>query len=205
MWTAAEYLCKNIPGCKTAYVQSDEISLLITDWDNEKTQGWYDYDLEKLCSVTASMATSSFLMKMLKLFPSRKDSLFNQEGLPGFDARFWNLPKEEVNNYFIWRQQDARRNSVSMLARSKFSHKECQNKSCIELKEMLKGVGIIWKEVPYSYQHGICLEKNTFKSEVTFLRDGVLNTTEVIRNGWFVVFETPLFVNNRNYINKHLE
>jgi tRNA(His) 5'-end guanylyltransferase len=118
----AKYLCKNVHGTKLAYIQSDEISLLLTNFDKQNTQSYFDNNLQKIVSVTASLASSYFTSISSKIFGDIK--------LAQFDSRAFVLPKEEVNNYFIFRQQDAIRNSVQMLARSIFPHKECQNKNC---------------------------------------------------------------------------
>jgi tRNA(His) 5'-end guanylyltransferase len=200
MWNAARTLCENIQGCKIAYVQSDEISLLLTDWEKETTQGWFNYDLEKMCSVSASQVTSAFLVSMMVLFPERRDALIAGKGLPAFDARFWNLPKEEVANYFIWRQQDAMRNSVQMLARSVFSHKQCDRKSSLELKEMLLEKGTAWEEQDNHCKSGACLVKVAVEEDITFERGGVVNNVTVQRSRWITDMETPLFVEDREYI-----
>jgi len=96
MYTTALYLAKNIQGCKLAYTQSDEISLLLTDWEAERTQGWFQYKVEKVASVSASMASAKFLTMMLTMFPERKDLLMSGKGLPSFDARFFSSPNMKL-------------------------------------------------------------------------------------------------------------
>src|SRR5690348_9670302 len=107
MAAAAEYLCENIPGSRLAYVQSDEITLLITQ-RTVYDQGWFNLEVQKLCSVAASMCTFAFNDELRHHFTD-----LEHRKLPPavFDARFWNLPTHEVTNCFIWRQQDAVRNS----------------------------------------------------------------------------------------------
>jgi tRNA(His) 5'-end guanylyltransferase len=123
-------LLKEIQGVKVVYIQSDEISLLITDFDKLTTEAWFDYNVQKMCSVAASMTTVSFHRTL---------------GIYGtFDCRVFNIPREEVCNYFVWRQKDWMRNSVSMLAQSVFSHKELQNKSTSDMHEMLHQKNINW-------------------------------------------------------------
>lgn len=201
MWSTAVYLCQKVQGCKIAYVQSDEISLLLTDWEKETTQGWFNYDLEKMCSIAASQATSIFLVEMMNLFPERREALLEGVGLPAFDARFWNIPKDEVVNYFIWRQQDAIRNSVQMLARTHFSHKQCDKKSCEELKEMLRdSAGVSWERSPIHCQRGVCVVKESFEELVTFQKKGEQHSVMATRAHWVPDMNTPMFVADRDYI-----
>ena len=54
------FLCENIQGCKFGYTQSDEITLLLTDYDTLTTDAWFDNAVQKMCSVSASMATMAF-------------------------------------------------------------------------------------------------------------------------------------------------
>src|SRR5271166_1882089 len=131
--TAME-LCKELQGCQMAYVQSDEISLLLTNYQTFDTQSWFDNNLQKMVSVAASIAGVTFTMNSDKVW-----GFDEYYGLPiqrpaYFDARAWVLPKEEVTNYFLWRQQDATRNSVQMLAHSLYSHKQLNNKNSSELQ-----------------------------------------------------------------------
>ena len=124
-----KYLCENIQGCKLGYTQSDEITLLLTDYDTFDTNAWFDYNVQKICSVSASMATMAF-NKYLRDFSKdtlrRINNAFTctieedkyatvlenaiEKGAM-FDSRCFNIPKEEVTNCFIWRQQDATRNA----------------------------------------------------------------------------------------------
>ena len=103
--TAIE-LCLEIQGAKIAYTQSDEISILLTDYDNLKTSPWFDYNIQKMCSIASAMASVKF------------SSVWGSTGL--FDCRVFNIPKDEVMNYFVWRQKDWLRNSLSMLAQANF-------------------------------------------------------------------------------------
>jgi tRNA(His) guanylyltransferase len=95
MWAAATYLCENIQGCQIAYVQSDEITLLLTDYTTFETEAWYDYQVQKMCSVAASMCSVAFLRAYVKRFHA--GGLDPDVKLPAFDARVWNLSKDEVN------------------------------------------------------------------------------------------------------------
>jgi tRNA(His) 5'-end guanylyltransferase len=205
MWVATKHLCKNLQGCKLAYWQSDEVSVLLTDYEKETSQGWFDYKVEKMCSVGASLFTSAFLAAMMNYFPDRESDLRNGKGLPAFDARFFSIPKDEVTNYFIWRQKDAIRNSVQMLARAHFSHKDCANKDNVALKAMLlEEKGIDWEEEKTYLKSGLCVIRKPFETTVTFERGGEMHTEEVTRKIWEPDLNTPRFVEERDYIEKHL-
>ena len=130
MCNTARTLLKEIQGAKLAYIQSDEISILITDFDTIETDAWFDYNLQKICSISASIASVKFSVDL------------NITGL--FDCRVFNIPKEEVNNYFIWRQIDWIRNSLQMYTRNFYSHKECRSKKKADMHEMLYAKGKNW-------------------------------------------------------------
>ena len=226
MQDTAKYLCENIMGCKLAYTQSDEISLLLVDYEKLETQAWFDNNLQKMVSIAASMATMAFnkfftnnvkneIMeykaslvpqsvelqeKIKKYYDTLKQAL--EKGAM-FDARAFILPKEEVNNYFIFRQQDATRNSIQMVAQSNFSQKELQGKNCNVLQDMLhEQKGINWNDYPTVYKRGSCIIK---VYDVIIQYDEVGNicgSTE--RTKWIVDKEIPIFTQDRNYINKYV-
>jgi len=132
MLNTAKALLKEVQGAKCAYKQSDEISILIADFDKLTTEAWFDYNIQKMTSVSAGIASATFSM----------DFMHEEDKIAVFDSRVFNIPKEEVCNYFIWRQQDWIRNSVQMLARCHFSHKELHKKSNSDLHEMLHTKGV---------------------------------------------------------------
>lgn len=226
MQDTSKYLCENIMGCKLAYTQSDEISLLLVDYEKFGTQAWFDNNLQKMVSVAASMATMAFNKFFMREVLEEKfeweagftpQSVMIQERHQKyidnlktainkgamFDARAFILPKEEVNNYFIWRQQDATRNSIQMVAQSNFSHKELQGKSCNALQDMLhEQKGINWNDYPTVYKRGSCIIKVydviTQYDEV----ENICGYTE--RTKWIVDKEIPIFTQDRDYINKYV-
>jgi tRNA(His) guanylyltransferase len=206
MHDTAKYLCENISGCQIAYTQSDEITLLLTDYATLHTQPWFDKNIQKMCSVSASMATASFNSNFHNNY---KDSSCWTHGnykedmeqlnyymnveLATFDSRVFNIPKEEVCNNFIWRQQDATRNAILMMGDAHFSHKELQNKSCNNIQEMLfQQKGINFNDTPIYQKRGACIIKETYMKE------------EVERSRWIVDYEIPIFTQDRNYIEKYL-
>ena len=130
---ATEETCKQIQGFKLAYVQSDEISIILSDLNEIKTEAWFENNINKIVSVSASLFTGYFN---------------NYESLNGkiafFDSRAFNLPLHEVENYIIWRYKDCIRNSILSVGQSVFSHKELLNKNQLQIKEMLKNKNIDW-------------------------------------------------------------
>lgn len=150
-----DYLVKNIQNAVLGYTQSDEISILLNDWKRLETDQWFDSKVQKMCSVAASMATAKFNFIFSHLF--NRDVVLYDPAI--FDARVYNLPKEEVTNYFIWRQQDASRNSVQMLGRFYFSHKEMEGKSNSEIQDMLMlQHGVNWNNIRTWMKRGSCVD-----------------------------------------------
>jgi len=144
----AAYLCKNIQGAKCAFVQSDEISILLTDFDNLTTDAWFDGNIQKITSISASLATAKFN----ELRPGK---------IAIFDSRVFTIPSNvEVENYFIWRQQDTVRNSIQSVAQSLFSHKELENKNGNQLQEMIFQKGINWNDYPAKMKRGRLIVKD---------------------------------------------
>ena len=192
MWETAKYLCENIQGCKVAYVQSDEISLLLTDYDSLDTHAWFDKNIQKIVSVSASMATMAFNMAfrdraLIKGVQIHRDRMLTAM----FDSRVFVIPKEEVCNCFIWRQQDATRNSIQMLGQSKFSHKQLHQKNQNDIQEMLWQVhNINFNNLSTHLKRGACIVKELYNKD---------NTT---RSRWVVDTEIPIFSQDRDYIER---
>ena len=149
MQEAMKYLCSEIQGCVFGYTQSDEIILILIDYQKFTTNAWFDNEVQKICSVSASMATMAF-NKFLRdtienkpreflRIPQDLRELYVKRMKKGalFDSRCFNIPKEEVANLIYWRQLDAKRNSIQMVGQANFSHKELQGKSCDEIREIL--------------------------------------------------------------------
>lgn len=186
MQEAAKYLCENIQGCQIAYVQSDEITLLLTDWDRYGTQPWLNYRVQKMCSLAAGMCSVAFHRAIQKHYGESENV---PQTLPCFDARFWNIPRHEVANAFIWRQQDATRNSIQMLARAHFSHRQCDRKNTAQLQDMLMlEKGINWNDTPTHLKRGSCVVRQEAGG----------------RSSWVVDNEIPIFTQDREYIERHL-
>lgn len=138
MVAAAQAVFNDAQGCKLAYIQSDEASFVLTDYDNLETQGWFDYNKSKIESIAASIMTAVFNTHW------QCSNLQKGNGVALFDARAFNIPEAEVANYFLWRAGDWHRNSISMLARAHFSHAELEGKNLMDMHEMLYAIGINW-------------------------------------------------------------
>jgi tRNA(His) 5'-end guanylyltransferase len=177
----AKYLFSNMMGAKLAFIQSDEISLLLTDWETVKTESWFMNNLQKMCSVSASMATGKF------------NSLRNTEKFAMFDSRVFQIAKQsEVINYFLWRQQDTIRNSIQSVAQSLFSHKELLGKNCSQLKEMIATKGTPWENYDPMLKFGriVCksldFERIDLNREVATIKSAPLFSVDDIETNLLV-------------------
>ena len=188
MFGTAKFLCENIQGAKVAYTQSDEITILITDYENLDTCAWFDYKVQKMTSVAASMATLRF-NNIIRVCMHED---FSRNAY--FDCRVFNIPKEDVNNNFVWRQLDATRNSIQGLGQANFSHKELQNKTCNMIQDMLfTQKGINWNDCETWQKRGACIVKKQHD-----IGNGVM------RGKWEIDYEIPIFTQDHDYINKLL-
>lgn len=218
MQQTMKYLCENIQGCVLGYTQSDEITLILVDYKNLNSSAWFDYEVQKMCSVAASMATMVFnkffteeayqVRSEEERLPDKEEGKYKSilyaaaEKGAMFDARVFNIPKEEVTNLIYWRQLDAARNSIQMVGRANFSHKELQNKSCSQIQDMLISQrGIDWNNFPTHLKRGSCcvkvyqIDKDSWQSHA---RDKLMPGG---RTRWDVDMEIPIFKDeNRKYI-----
>ena len=197
MQETTKYLCEHIQGCVLGYTQSDEITLILVDYKHLDSSAWFDYEVQKLCSISASMATMAFnqiftgnIHQMMCHFHYGEDideeivkkeygltdedleldsdfwenrwTLYQQKmGTAMFDARAFNIPREEVTNLIYWRQLDATRNSIQMVGQANFSHRELQGKSCNMIQDMLhEEKGINWNDFPTYQKRGSCVVKH---------------------------------------------
>lgn len=181
---ATRMVCEEIGGCKFAYTQSDEASFLATDYDTHETQMWFGGNKAKIETIAASAFTAFFNYSMMKISPTL---------IAQFDARAFIIPTQhEVVNYFIWRQQDAIRNSVSMLARHHFSAKRLHKVSSKDAIDLLrKEKKVRWEEdTPAWFRRGTALYKKAPG------RHKVPN--------WYTDKNIPEFVGNQNFVRQHM-
>lgn len=216
MQDTMKYLCENIEGCILGYTQSDEITLVLCDYKKLTSQAWFDNNIQKMCSISASMATLAFNFAFKKnvkewnidcyvdmdatcLSRSRMqyDKYVFKFDKAMFDSRVFNIPKEEVNNCLLWRQQDATRNSIQAVAQANFPHKQLEGKNCNELQEMLwQEKNINWNNLPTHLKRGSCCVKEQYEIEA--------NGEKVMRSRWIIDNEIPIFSQDTNYVNSRI-
>jgi tRNA(His) 5'-end guanylyltransferase len=189
----AIFMCENIQGAQLAYTQSDEISILITDFERENSEAWFDYNVQKMVSISASLATAGF------------DRSYSgcQSKLPAlFDARAFVIPDPvEVENYFIWRQKDAERNSIQSVAQSLYSHKELDGKGCSELNEMIWQKGKNWNNFTAWEKRGRVAIKVSEPKTVEYENPKEGKVVKLIeRKVWKTLEDTPLFTADREFL-----
>ena len=199
-------LCEQIQGCVLGYTQSDEITLVLVDYQRIESMAWFDNQVQKMCSVAASIATSAFEKALheeieelmidaqwnnQKFMINAADKILDKAELlaskrfkANFDARAFNIPIHEVINNLIWRQQDATRNSILSVAQSLYSHKELQGIGTKELQnKMLTEKNVNWNDYKTDEKRGIAAIKDN-------------------EGKWFIDELTPIFTEDRDYINR---
>lgn len=218
MQRTMKYLCENIQGCVLGYTQSDEITLVLVDYKRFESSAWFDYEVMKMCSIAASMATMAFN----NFFREEVDKLifeYNHSLVPQcvelqqkateyhntllnavhkgamFDARVFNIPKEEVTNCVYWRQLDAARNSIQMMGQAYFSHNELQHKTCSNIQDMLmEHHSINWNDLPAYKKRGSCAVRNKIVVESDGITEAIrLRDASKSENEWIVDRDIPMF------------
>lgn len=220
MQETMKYLCENIQGCVLGYTQSDEISLVLTDYAELTTDAWFGNNLQKMCSVSASMATLAFNKAFNDNIVKYIDSYFDAncdvtKDLAGytkilinarnkgamFDSRVFTIPKDEVCNYFIWRQQDATRNSIQSVGQANFSDKELHKKSTKDIQDMLMTQkSINWNNYATTLKRGSCCIKVDDSLTEYDEVGNICGYTQ--RSKWVIDNEIPIFSQDRNYVEK---
>lgn len=224
MQNTMKYLCENIQGCVFGYTQSDEITLILIDYQKFTSDAWFDYEVQKMASVSASMATMAF-NNFFESNVAKENRIFTDEWLDNgdfnlkykdkelqklwlthkrasekgamFDARCFNIPKEEVTNLIYWRQLDATRNSIQMVGQANFSHDELQGKTCSMIQDMLMTErGINWNNFIIPCKRGTaCIKvgkkvtENVEREPQPFGEDKVTTT---------IIEERPIWIIDRN-------
>lgn len=186
MLFTAQAVMTSMQNAVFAYTQSDEISILLRDWDRHETEQWFDGTIQKIASVSASAASVAFNF----YFGDVRKPLSISD-LAQFDARVFNIPFEEVTNYFIWRQQDASRNSVQMLGHFHFSQKQIHGLNNIQVKaKLIDERGINWDNIDAWQKRGACLHENFYHG---------MGYPKLIADK-----HIPVFTESRAYVERHL-
>lgn len=202
MQMTMKYLCESIQGCVFGYTQSDEITLVLVDYRKINSSAWFDNEVQKMCSVAASMCTMAFN----RYFAYNVDNfdigvnndmwgVYMNAIRKGayFDCRAFNVPKEDVCNCIIWRQQDATRNSIQMLAQANFSHKSLQNLNCNQLQEKLFSErGINWNDLDTFKKRGTACVKEYHTDE----DDGKEKSV------WVMDYNMPILTQDRHFVER---
>jgi len=211
MQDTMQYLCENIQGCVLGYTQSDEITLILIDYQTLDTAAWFDYEVQKLCSISASMATLAFNKAFSERVDAWIEDFFERWNISEedkkyartiqdrmhtgamFDARCFNIPQEEVTNLLYWRQLNASRNSVQMVGQAHFTHKQLQGMSCSAIQDMLMlEKGINWNDLPTAMKRGTCC-----------IRQEVQDDNGQPRGKWIIDTDIPIFKGEgRKYVEK---
>jgi len=182
-------LCRDVSGARFGYQQSDEITLILCDWADFNSEHYFGGKTQKLTSVISSQVTNAF------------NKSINPDiwGFAEFDCRVFSVPHHEIKNVFIWRQQDATRNSVQCLGQKYFSHHELHQKSIKQIKLMLSEChDIVWDQCPTKFKHGISCYK---PRELA-----VPESRGTSGSPWLLDVETPIFSSPdaHDFITKHL-
>lgn len=148
MATAARKTAREMQGFKLAYIQSDEATFMLTDFDTHETQGWFNYELNKIVSISASAFTAYF------------NQFMGVDEVAMFDSRAFIVPVDDAPNVFVWRQRDWERNSLQMLARSHYSQPDLENKNTADLHELLFKEGVNWANLESKYKNGTFITKD---------------------------------------------
>lgn len=198
MQQTMQYLCENVQGTVMGYCQSDEITLLLIDYKKFSSAAFFNYEVQKMCSIAASMATMAFNKFFRENVENSQteDEKYRfalekaeQRGAM-FDALCFNIPKEEAANLLYWRQLDSTRNSIQMVGQSNFSHKQIYGKSCSQIQDMLmQEKDINWNDFPTHLKRGSCCIRK--------------ENEEAGRPNWVIDTEIPIFKGEgREYIEK---
>ena len=197
MQDTMKYLCENIQGCVFGYTQSDEITLILCDYQTLTSSAWFDYEVQKMCSVAASMATLAFMKSFEKYFNIKQKDYFEKdlsdeekqyffhlcdalEKGAMFDARCFNIPREEVTNLLYWRQLDAIRNSIQMAGQANFKYKELHGKSCSDILQML----LTERNIDWEKDYHVCFQRGSCCIKVE---------NESDREKWMIDRHIPIF------------
>ncbi len=192
MQETMKMLCEEIPGCQFGYVESDEISLLVWETNNDSIP-WFANRLQKICSMSAAMATLYFNQNFKKFL-----SDYSEEEKPKhykaiekggmFDSRVFVIPESVINPYFVWRQNDCTRNSILGLSYVYYSQKQIQNLKCDDLQnKLLTEQNVNWNNEPIVHKRGTCAYR-------------VIDNEELQSHKWVLDYEMPNLNEEKEFV-----
>lgn len=219
-------LCSQVQGCVLGYTQSDEITLVLVDNQKVTTQSWMNNNIQKMTSISGSIATLAFNRAFRELVTGYintygesdyTDKLVKKFDCAMFDSRVFSLPEPEVVNCLIWRQNDATRNSIEAAGQAKFSQKRLHKKSCNEIQDMLMTeYGINWNDYSVREKRGACcvrvtemvdLEEEIYQKAIAHYKPESgkpIPSRQVKRSYWQVDRNIPIFTQDRDYVESRL-
>lgn len=186
----AQALCKEMSGAVFAFTQSDECSVLLTDFGSTGTQPWFDGVIQKIVSIAASTATIAFNEAYGRPHGGKRAM---------FDARVFTIPDPvEVANCFLWRQRDCVRNSISMAAQAHFSHKRLHGVNTDQMQELLwSEKGVNWNDYPAGAKRGRVTVRRTGERDVVYTdRRTQQECSTVALRSWWETQDAPHFTAN---------
>lgn len=131
-----------------AYTQSDEITLAWLE------PNLFDGRFQKLTSVLAGYCSVVFATAISEWKGDRTGQV------PCFDCRVWQVPTlQDVLDVFVWREDDATKNSITMAAQAYYSHKELHGVDSAAKHEMLHKKGVNWNSYPAHFRRGVYLKR----------------------------------------------
>lgn len=234
MDSTAMAMCKAMQGAQLAYVQSDEISVLLTDFEKPDTEAWFDGNVQKIVSVAASIATATFNQARTDHYMRNASECARQDvmrgcsggkdyaeryvemlhvlseppGIAMFDGRAFTIPDPtEVENYFIWRQQDATRNSISMAAQAHFSHQQLHGKSTGDMQELLWSErGVNWNDYPDGFKRGRVVIQGTTTADIVYTdkRTGQERLAAGVERSIWEIVAPPVFTRERAWLSDRI-
>ena len=190
------YLCENIEGCKFGYTQSDEISLVLTDFENENTESFFGFRLTKMLPIISSLATGKFnqlmMLRALNTIPESSDpigvdvckNLIENTKLAQFDCKCWNVPTyNDVFAWFLYRQIDCVRNSKAQTAQAYLPHKQLEKLNTDQqIAKLKEEKGVDW----HSFDNGMKYGRIVYKEDIMMTSPSENGTIEYMRHPWIV-------------------
>lgn len=130
------------------YTQSDEITLILYS-DDRKSSIYNDGKKQKILSKLTGKCVTYFNEQRPKYLP-------NHNKLANFDCRVYQTPTlQDACAQLLWRENDATKNSISMLAQSLFPHSELQNLNGSQMQDkMILEKGVNWNELAVKFKRG---------------------------------------------------